>query len=107
MKLLLTLLLPLIRSHMVEINIKVGVYFGNWKVYGRNYTLCNLPGDKIDVIYYSFLNPTTGVCQLSDSWADTERPFANEADCAQPNQGWDSPLKGNFYRNKFKQNYSN
>ena len=55
---------------------KVGVYFGNWKVYARNYTLCDLPGDKIDYLYYGFINPTSGECVLSDSWADTDRPFA-------------------------------
>ena len=65
--------------------IKVGVYFGNWKVYARNYTLCDLPGDKIDYLYYGFINPSSGECVLSDSWADTDRPFAKDGICTNPN----------------------
>jgi chitinase len=76
----------------------VGVYFGNWKIYGRKYELCSIPGDKIDVLYYAFLNPTSGECKLSDDWADTQIPLSEDAICGNPKQKWDSPLKGNFYQ---------
>lgn len=61
------------------------MYFGNWKVYGRKYKLCELPGDKIDVLYYSFFDPTSGECKLSDGYADLERTFAQGAVCSNPN----------------------
>jgi len=56
-------------------NYKVGVYFGNWEIYGRGFKLCTLRnnnvGAKIDRLFYGFLNPTsTGDCALSDAWAD-------------------------------------
>ena len=69
----------------------MGIYFGNWKIYGRGYKLCSLPAEKIDVLYYSFINPTSGECKLSDSWADVEIPLEQDADCTQGKQPWDAP----------------
>ena len=53
---------------------KVGVYYGNWDGYGRNFQICNVPGDKLDYLFYSFLDPSTGTCQFSDAFLDLQRP---------------------------------
>ena len=76
----------------------MGVYFGNWKIYGRGYQLCTLPGDKIDRVFYGFWDPSSGSCRLNDGWADTDKPGPVGAVCGAAQQAWDAPLKGNFYQ---------
>ena len=75
-----------------------GVYFGNWKVYGRGYKLCSFPYDKIDRIYYGFWDPSSGECKLNDDWADVSMPGPENGECGGSLQAWDAPLKGNFYQ---------
>jgi len=36
-------------------------------------------------LYYAFLDPRSGECKLSDSWADVEIPTPLNADCSKPN----------------------
>jgi chitinase len=76
----------------------VGVYFGNWKIYGRGFNVCNIPIDKVDRIFYGFWDPTSGECKLNDPWADVEKPGPIDGVCGSQNQVWDSPLKGNLYQ---------
>ena len=64
----------------------------------RKYQLCATPVDKIDRIYYAFLNPSSGECVLNDPWGDIQKPGPEGADCAGAKQKWDAPLKGNLYQ---------
>jgi chitinase len=59
----------------------VSVYFGNWKIYMRKFELCKTPLDKIDRIYYAFLNPSSGECVLNDPWGDIQKPGPEGAVC--------------------------
>ena len=87
---------------------KVGVYFGNWKIYGRGYQLCNLPGDKVDRIFYGFWDPTSGECKFNDAWADLDKPGPADGICGHASQAWDAPLKGNVYQMlKIKERFPN
>ena len=84
---------------------KVGVYYGNWNGY-NNFNVCNIPGDKIDYVFYSFLNPSTGKCQFSDSFIDLTRRGPIDGNCNGPLQPITDTLKGNMYQlMKFKQKY--
>lgn len=87
---------------------KVGVYYGNWNGYGRNFPVCKIPGDKIDYLFYSFLDPSSGKCQFSDSYLDTY--FAGPVDgvCGSPAQPSTDPIKGNMYQlMKLKERFPN
>ncbi len=87
---------------------KVGVYYGNWNGYGRNFQVYNIPGDKIDYLFYSFLDPSTGICQFSDSYIDLNLPGPIDGICGNPVQPSTDPLKGNMYQlMKLKQRYPN
>ena len=87
---------------------KVGVYYGNWDGYGRNFQICNVPGDKLDYLFYSFLDPSTGTCQFSDAWLDIQRPGPIDGVCGSALQSSSSPLLGNMYQLKMlKQRYPN
>ena len=87
---------------------KVGVYYGNWDGYGRNFQICNVPGDKLDYLFYSFIDPSTGTCQFSDAWLDIQRPGPNDGVCGSALQSSSSPLLGNMFQLKMlKQRYPN
>jgi len=79
---------------------KVGVYYGNWNGYGRNFQICNVPGDKIDYLFYSFLDPSTGVCQFSDPWLDLQKIGPIDGVCGGINQAASDHLLGNMYQLK-------
>ena len=87
---------------------KVGVYYGNWDGYGRNFPVCKIPGDKIDYLFYSFLDPSTGTCQFSDSYLDLSLSGPVDGICGSAPQPSTDPVKGNMYQlMKLKQRFPN
>lgn len=85
-------------SQEIDVNPKVIAYFPNWKIYGRGYQLCQLPGDLLDKLIYSFFDPTSGECVLSDTWADIYVRGPIDAICENDLQPADDSLRGNFYQ---------
>ncbi|RMZ69893.1 class V chitinase 1 [Pyrenophora seminiperda CCB06] len=70
---------------------QAGVYFTNWAIYARNYTISNIPVEKITRVNYAFanLNETTGesslklVTDLGIDGLDTDWEYVqNESDGA-------------------------
>ena len=87
---------------------KVGVYYGNWDGYGRNFQICNVPGDKLDYLFYSFLDPSTGTCQFSDAFLDLQKAGPINGVCGGTVQPSSDPLLGNMYQLKMlKQRFPN
>jgi len=110
------ILLPTKEKSLAETNVKsrqerlqnVGVYYGNWDGYGQNFQICNVPGDKIDYLFYSFLDPSTGNCQFSDPWMDLQRPGPIDGVCGSVSQSSTDPLLGNMYQlQMLKQRFPN
>ncbi|KAG8848445.1 hypothetical protein FRB96_001231 [Tulasnella sp. 330] len=56
-------------------------YFGNWDIYARNYFPANVPAAELSHVLYCFadIDPTTGNIVLSDSYADTDKHYANDS----------------------------
>jgi GH18 family chitinase len=55
----------------------LAAYFPEWGIYGRNYQLDDVPGEKITHLIYSFANLTAaGEMTLFDSYAAVEKRFA-------------------------------
>lgn len=89
-------------------NLQVGVYYGNWKIYGRGYDICKIPGEKISRIFYGFWDPSSGECKFNDAWADLDKPGPIDGKCGSAQQAWDAPIKGNVYQLiKFKERFPN
>jgi chitinase len=66
-------------------------YFAEWGIYGRNYTVADLPVDKLTTINYAFAKITdSGEVAIFDSWAAVEKPFGSDT--------WDTPLRGNYHQ---------
>lgn len=66
-------------------------YFAEWDIYGRNYTVADLPVDKLTTINYAFAKITdSGEVGIYDSWAAVEKPFGSDT--------WATPLRGNFHQ---------
>lgn len=66
-------------------------YFAEWGIYGRNYTIADLPVDKLTTINYAFAKITdSGEVGIFDSWAAVEKPFGSDT--------WSTPLRGNFHQ---------
>ncbi|KAK1916151.1 hypothetical protein P3342_003966 [Pyrenophora teres f. teres] len=59
---------------------QAGVYFTNWGIYARNYTVSDLPIDRLTYVNYAFanVNRTTGEVFLSDEWSDIQRPYPTD-----------------------------
>lgn len=55
----------------------LAAYFPEWGIYGRNYRLADVPGEKITHLIYSFADLTAaGEMTLFDSYAAVEKRFA-------------------------------
>ncbi len=68
---------------------RVVSYFAEWGIYDRNYTVADLPVDKLTTVNYAFAKITdTGEVGVFDSWAAVEKPFGPDA--------WDTPIRGNY-----------
>jgi chitinase len=68
---------------------RVVSYFVEWGIYGRNYTVADLPVDKITTVNYAFAKITdAGEVGIFDSWAAVEKPFGPDT--------WDTPIRGNY-----------
>lgn len=66
-------------------------YFTEWGIYGRNYTVADLPVDKLTTINYAFANISDqGEVAVYDSWAAVEKPFGSDT--------WDTPVRGNYHQ---------
>lgn len=56
----------------------LAVYFTNWSIYARGFLPEKLPLNDATHIIYAFFKPTEiGTVELSDSWADVEKPMPN------------------------------
>lgn len=85
----------------------VATYFAGWDVYGRQYFVKDIPGDKINTILYAFGKPAAdGTCQVIDPWADYQMVYwsgTNAVDGVVDNFGNNGGLYGNFNQlKKFK-----
>jgi len=68
------------------------MYYPSWATYGRNFQVADLKPEKITHVNYAFANIANGECVLGDSYADTEKFFANS-------DSWNDPagtMRGNF-----------
>ena len=55
---------------------RVGAYFAEWGIYGRNYNITDIPVDLVDDIYYAFLGlKATGEVEYLDGYADFDKRF--------------------------------
>jgi len=68
---------------------KIVGYFVEWGIYGRNYNVTDIPGDKLNVINYAFADITpAGEVAIYDSWAAVEKAF--------PGDSWEKMPRGNY-----------
>ncbi|WP_159737803.1 glycosyl hydrolase family 18 protein [Vibrio atypicus] len=103
------------KSYNTDPNTVVGTYFVEWGIYGRDYTVDNLPADNLTHILYGFIpvcgpnesvksvggnsfNALQTACQgvadyevvIHDPWAAYQKSFA------QAGHEYSSPIKGNY-----------
>ena len=64
-------------------------YFAEWGIYGRNYQVQDIPGEKLTHVNYAFAKIENGKVSVWDSYAALEK-FFPETD------SWDEEIKGNF-----------
>ncbi|KJY84504.1 chitinase [Vibrio galatheae] len=103
------------KSYNTDPNTVVGTYFVEWGIYGREYTVDNLPADNLTHILYGFIpicgpnesvksvggnsyNALVTACQgvpdyevvIHDPWAAYQKSFP------QAGHEYSSPIKGNY-----------
>lgn len=103
------------KSYNTDPNTVVGTYFVEWGIYGRDYTVDNLPADNLTHILYGFIpicgpnesvksvggnsyNALMTACQgvpdyevvIHDPWAAYQKSFP------QAGHEYSSPIKGNY-----------
>ncbi|WP_060980909.1 glycosyl hydrolase family 18 protein [Vibrio splendidus] len=103
------------KSYNTDSNTVVGTYFVEWGIYGRDYTVDNLPADNLTHILYGFIpicgpnesvksvggnsyNALMTACQgvndyevvIHDPWAAFQKSFP------QAGHEYSSPIKGNY-----------
>jgi GH18 family chitinase len=71
----------------------IAAYFPEWGIYGRNYQLDDVPGDKINRLIYAFANLTAeGEVTLFDSYAAVDKRFgAHESVSGEADQWYYPP----------------
>ncbi|MFD2418841.1 glycoside hydrolase family 18 protein [Amycolatopsis pigmentata] len=80
---------------------KVGGYFTEWGVYGRNYHVKNVETSgsaaKLTHINYAFGNVTNGQCAIGDSYAAYDKYYDASSSVDGVSDTWDTgALRGNF-----------
>ncbi|NAX21437.1 glycosyl hydrolase family 18 protein [Vibrio sp. V39_P1S14PM300] len=103
------------KTYNTDPNTVVGTYFVEWGIYGRNYTVDNIPADNLTHILYGFIpicGPNESVKQVGgnsynalmtacngvpdyevvihDPWAAYQKSFS------QAGHEYSSPIKGNY-----------
>ncbi|EKO3398323.1 chitinase [Vibrio fluvialis] len=103
------------KTYTTDANTVVGTYFVEWGIYGRNYTVDNLPAQNLTHILYGFIpicgpnesvksvggnsyNALMTACQgvpdyevvIHDPWAAYQKSFP------QAGHEYSSPIKGNY-----------
>lgn len=90
---------------------RLGGYFVNWGVYGRNYHVKNIvtsgSAEKLTHIYYAFGNVQNGRCTIGDAYADYDRFYGAGESVDGQADTWDNgALRGSFNQlRKLKQMY--
>ncbi|MCF7888821.1 MAG: hypothetical protein K9L78_01755 [Victivallales bacterium] len=59
----------------ININKKVGAYFAEWGIYGRDYQVTDIPVKHITHITYAFLNIKNGKAVIGDPYAAVDKHF--------------------------------
>ncbi|MFM7291181.1 MAG: glycosyl hydrolase family 18 protein [Planctomycetia bacterium] len=55
----------------------LSAYFPEWGIYGRNFQVADVPGDKLNHLIYSFLNlKSDGTVEITDTYASLEKRFS-------------------------------
>lgn len=58
---------------------KIVGYFPEWGIYQKNYHVADIPADKLNVINYAFIAPTSsGEVTFFDTWAAVQRPYPGD-----------------------------
>lgn len=59
----------------------LAVYFANWSIYAHDFLPDKAPLDAVTHVIYAFFKPNedTGTIELSDPWADVEKPMPSGA----------------------------
>ena len=76
------------------------VYYGNWKIYGRDFPICEIPFEKIDRLFYVFTDVRSGECEFADEYLDLKWAQSIDGKCESEKQLHTDPLKGNIYQLK-------
>ncbi len=93
--------------------VKIGGYFAEWGVYGRNYHVKNIvtsgSAGKLTFINYAFGNVQNGQCVIGDAYAAYDKFYDAASSVDGVADTWDTgALRGNFNQLwKLKQMYPN
>ena len=76
----------------------VAAYFPEWGIYGRDYTISDVPADKLTHLIYAFAKiDESGRMALFDNFAATDKAFSAEDSVDGIADSWtDQDLRGNF-----------
>ena len=67
-------------------------YFPEWGIYGRNFQLADVPGDKLNHLIYSFLDlKSDGQVAIMDTYAALEKRFSAEESVSGQADLWSYP----------------
>lgn len=67
-------------------------YFPEWGIYGRNFQVADVPGDRINHLIYSFLDlKSDGQVAIMDSYAALEKRFSAEESVSGEADRWSYP----------------
>ena len=70
----------------------LAAYYPEWGIYGRNYFIADIPGDRLTHVIYAFVDLSAqGEIELFDPWAAVQKTFTGDQ-AVSPN----AALPGNF-----------